>query len=89
MGFIHSRNVCQKEVITFSRLWEECTQDEARPIIREEKMVATEYQALQPNKIPQAMRNTKDSTLEENLIHLSIWIRNDEAEGSIRNLPTK
>ena len=23
MGFIHSRNVCQKEVITFIRLWEE------------------------------------------------------------------
>ena len=40
------------------------------------------------------MRNTKDSTLEEPLIHLSIWIRNgtvmneedDEAE---RSLPTK
>ena len=43
------------------------------------------------------MRNTKDSTLEEPLIHLSIWIRNeavmneedDEAEGSRRSLPTK
>ena len=23
MGFIHLRNVCQKEVITFNRLWEE------------------------------------------------------------------
>ena len=42
------------------------------------------------------MRNTKESTLEEPLIHLSIWIRNDaimneeddEAEGS-RSLPTK
>ena len=42
------------------------------------------------------MRNTNDSTLEEPLIHLSIWIRNDvvmneeddEAEGS-RILPTK
>ena len=42
------------------------------------------------------MRNIKDSTLEEPLIHLSIWIRNDvvvneeydEAEGS-RSLPTK
>ena len=39
----------------------------------------------------------KDSTLEEPLIHLSIWIRNDavvneedyEAEGSRRSLPTK
>ena len=46
MGFIHSRNVCQKEVITFSKLWEECTQEEDRLIIREEKMGATEYQAL-------------------------------------------
>ena len=43
------------------------------------------------------MRNTKDSTLEEPLIHLSIWIRNDvamneeddEAEGSRMILPTK
>ena len=31
--------------------------------------------------IPQAMRNTKNSTLEEPLIHLSIWIRN----GAIMN----
>ena len=43
------------------------------------------------------MRNTKDSNLEEPLIHLSIWIRNDaimneeddEAEGSRRSIPTK
>ena len=50
-----------------------------------------------PKKIPQAMRNMKNSTLEEPIIHLSIWIRNDElmneeddeAEGSRRNLPTK
>ena len=42
------------------------------------------------------MRNIKDSILEEPLIHLSIWIRNDaamneeddEAEGSRRSLPT-
>ena len=42
------------------------------------------------------MRNMKISTLEELLIHLSIWIRNDaimneeddEVEGS-RSLPTK
>ena len=47
--------------------------------------------------IPQAMRNTKDSTLEEPLIHTNIWIRNDaimneeddEAEGSRSSLPTK
>ena len=38
-------------------------------------MGATEDQAL--TKIPQAMRNIKDSILEEPFIHLSIWIRND------------
>ena len=43
------------------------------------------------------MRNMKDSILEDPLINLSIWIRNDdvmneeddEAEGSRRSLPTK
>ena len=43
------------------------------------------------------MRNTKDSNLEEPLIHISIWIRNDvvmneeddEAKGSRRIIPTK
>ena len=43
------------------------------------------------------MRNMKNSILEEPLIHLSIWIRNDyvmneeddEAEGSRRILPMK
>ena len=47
MGFIHSRNVCEKEVITFSSLWEENSQEEeARLIRREEKMEANEDQAL-------------------------------------------
>ena len=43
------------------------------------------------------MRNMKNSILEEPLIHLSIWIRNDdvmneeedEAEASTRSLPMK
>ena len=43
------------------------------------------------------MRNMKFSTLEEPLIHISIWIRNDaimneeddEAEDSRRSIPTK
>ena len=43
------------------------------------------------------MRNAKDSTLEETLIHLSIWIRNnaimneedDKTEGLRRSLPMK
>ena len=50
-----------------------------------------------PKNIPQEMRNMKNSTLEEPLIHLSIWIRNvvimneedDEAEGSRRSPPMK
>ena len=33
--FIHLRNVCQKEVITFNRLWEE--EEKARLIRREEE----------------------------------------------------
>ena len=48
-----------------------------------------------PKKIAQAMMNMKKSNLEEPLIQLSIWIRNDaimneeddEAEGSRRSLP--
>ena len=48
-------------------------------------------------KIPQVMRNMKDSILEEPLIHVSIWIRNDdvmneeedEVEASRRSPPTK
>ena len=40
------------------------------------------------------MRNTKDSTLEETLIHLNVWIRNDDAmneedDEDERILPTK
>ena len=43
------------------------------------------------------MRNRKNSILEEPIIHLSIWIRNDDvmneeydkAEGARRSLPTK
>ena len=66
----------KKEVVTFNRLWEECTQEEARLIIREENMGETKDQALM--KIPQVMRNMKDSIIEDPLIHLSIWIRNDE-----------
>ena len=43
------------------------------------------------------MRNIKDSNIEELLIHIRIWIRDDvvmneeddEDEGSRRSLPTK
>jgi len=80
--FIHLRNVFQKEVITFSRLWEE------------EEACLWRSSSHLPKKIPQSMRNMKISTLEELLIHLSIWIRNDaeeddEAEDSRRNIPMK
>ena len=43
MEFIHSRNVFQREVITFNKLWEE---EEAWIIRREEKMGAIEDQDL-------------------------------------------
>ena len=36
----------KRKLITFSRLWEESTQEEARLIIREDKVGATEDQAL-------------------------------------------
>ena len=41
-------NVCEKDVITFSRIWEE---EEARLIRREEKMGAIEDQALAIQRI--------------------------------------
>ena len=46
-------------------------------------------------KIPQAMRNMKNSILEETRIHVSIWIRNDDVmneeddEDEIRSIPMK
>ena len=86
-----------KEVITFRRLWKECTQEESRLIIREREDGSNRRSSAHDSKkIPQAMRNMKISTLEEILIHLIIWIRNDaimneeddEVEGS-RSLPMK
>ena len=78
MGFIHSRNVCQKEVITFNRLWEECTQEEARIIIREEKMGATEDRALTIQRRSFKRRGIWRTQFLKNLLSmLSIWIRND------------
>ena len=61
-------------------------------------MGAIEDQALTIQKrIPQAMRNMKNSILEEPLIHIIFWIRNDDVmneeddgvEGSRRSLPMK
>ena len=94
MEFIHSRNVCWKELITFNRLLEESTQEEARLIIREKKMGATENQAL---TIQRRSLKRLGMWINQPLIHVSIWIRNyaitneedDEVEGSRRNLPTK
>ena len=45
MGLFHSRDLCQKELVNFSRLWKECSQEEARIAAREEKM-GSEDQAL-------------------------------------------
>ena len=53
--------------------------------------------SLHSKKIPQVTRNVKNSILEEPIIHISIWIRNDdvmneeddEVEGSRRSLPMK
>ena len=58
-------------------------------------MEETEDQALIIQR--RSLKNMKNSNLEELLIHLSIWIRNDaimneeddEAEGSRRSIPMK
>ena len=40
------QGICaRRKLVTFSRLWEECSQEEARIVAREEKM-GNEYQAL-------------------------------------------
>ena len=85
MGFIHARNVCQKEVITFSWIWEE---EEARLI---KNMGSIEDQSYHHSKkIPQAMRNMNNSILDEPLIRIIIWIWNDDkAKWSRWSLPTK
>ena len=69
MGFIHAKNVCQKEVIAFSlthkkrrRRWEQL-KIKLSPF-KEDPSSDEEYE--------------KNSILEEPLIHLIIWIRNDD-----------
>ena len=73
MEFIHVRNVCQKEVITFRRLWEEHTQDEAQLIIRKygSNWRSSAHDSI---KITQAWRT---QFLKKLLSILSIWVRND------------
>ena len=65
---------------------------------RRSSLEAIEDQALTIQRtFPQAMRNMKNSILKEPLIHLIIWIRNDDVineeddkvEGSRRSLPMK
>ena len=98
MWFIHSRNVFQKKVITFNKIWEECTQEEAQIKIREENMGETEDQALMIQRRYLKQWGIWRIQLLKNLLSiLSIWIRNeavmneedDELEGSRRSLPTK
>ena len=87
MGFIHAKNVCQKEVIAFSS-----THKKRRRRWEQLKIKLSPFK-----EDPSAMRNVKNSILEEPLIHLIIWIRNDdvineeddEVEGSRRSLPTE
>ena len=93
MGFIHINNVCQKEVITFSRLWEE---EEARLIIREENMGPTKYQALTIQRKSLKRWGIWRNKFLKNLLYiLSIWIRNDDVmneeddEVERRSLATK
>ena len=38
MRLFHSRDLCQKKLVNFSRPWEECSQEEARIVAREENM---------------------------------------------------
>ena len=95
MGFIHSRNVFQKEVITFKNILgrahtRRCSTHSKRKEDGKIKLSLSK-------EIPQAMRNMMNSNIEEPLIHISIWIRNyaimneedDEVEGSRRIPPTK
>ena len=57
-------------------------EEEARLIRREEERweQIEDQSSHHSNKIPQAMRNMKKSILDEPLIHLIIWIRNDDEE---------
>ena len=58
-------------MITFRRLWEEHTQDEAQIIIREREDESNQRpRSHDPKKIPQVMRNMKNLICEEPLIHL-------------------
>ena len=98
MGFIHSMNVCQKEVDYLQQtLGRVHTRRISTHNKRREDGRNSSSSSHDSKKIPQVMRNMKDSTYEEPLIHLSIWIKNDavvneeddEEEGSRRSLPTK
>ena len=93
-GLPGSRNVCQKEVITFSKLWAQ--EEEARLIIREEKMGAIEDQDLVIQRRSLKKWGIWRTQFLNNLLSiLSIWIRNDDVineeddEAERRSIPTK
>ena len=72
MGFIHAKNLCQKEVITFSsirkkrrRRWEQLNINLSP--FKEDPSSDEEYE-----------KGKKNSILEEPLVHLIISIRNDD-----------
>ena len=86
------RNVCLKEVDYLQQiLGRVYTRRSSTHNKRREDGSNRRSSSHDSKKIAQVMRKMKDSTHEEPLIHLSIWIRNDavEVEGSRTSLPTK
>ena len=69
---------CVPKRSTFTRLWEEWTQEEARLIIREENMGATKDQALTIQRRYLKWWGIWRTQFLKNLLSiLSIWIKND------------
>ena len=78
MGFIHLRNVFQKEVDYLQQTPRRVhTRRSSTHDKRREDGSNWRSSSHDSKKIPQAMRTMKDSILEEPIIHLRIWIRND------------
>ena len=71
MGIFHSRNLCYKKDHTISRLWEECTQEEARLIRIEEKMGEYDNQALTTHAKEEKDHEDEDHAPWKNLLSIS------------------
>ena len=91
----HGIHSCEECVLEGSDYFQKRTHKEKK--LKKRRWEQLKIKFFHPKKIPQAMRNMKNSTLEEYIIHLRFWIRNDaimneeddEAEDSRRSLPTK